>query len=131
MHFHIRNQSKPLSLMKCGPPQLSKRGGGKLVNGEKVSDMYQIHCCWQLGPGKVTFSRIPCNCGPCKETIRKKWVPTPDPHDQPIFQAVKNCKYKSILGDRNNCFFCEVKQRQKKRQIMKTTLMMLLICIGG
>ena len=26
MHFHIRNHSKPLSLMKCGPPQLSKRG---------------------------------------------------------------------------------------------------------
>ena len=26
MHFHIRNHSKPLSLMKCGPPQLAKRG---------------------------------------------------------------------------------------------------------
>ena len=36
MNFHIRNHSKPLSLMKCGPPQISKRGGGNMVKREKV-----------------------------------------------------------------------------------------------
>ena len=33
MHFHIRNHSKTLSLMKCGPPKLAKRVGGKLAKG--------------------------------------------------------------------------------------------------
>ena len=112
MHYHIRNLNKPLSLQKYAAPQLAKRGGGKLVKGEMVSEMYHIHCCWELGPDQVAFARIPCNCVPCRETIRKEWVPRLPPHEQPRFLPVENCKYRSVLGDRNNWYFCTLNQRK-------------------
>ena len=42
MHYHIRKISEKLPGLKYYPL--------KLPRGQNVSEMHQIHCCYELGP---------------------------------------------------------------------------------
>ena len=77
-----------------------------------MTDMYHIHCCYELGVGTVAFTRIPCNCSACSKTLRKGWVNDLKANDQPRFQPVPDCKYKKVLGDTNRWYITKLEPRQ-------------------
>ena len=41
--------------------------------GVSFKDMYQYHCCPELGVGRAALRRFPCNCPACDEQIRMDW----------------------------------------------------------
>ena len=51
--------------------------------------------------GTLAMRRIPCACDACNTMIRQEWVNGKSPEEQPRFRTVTDCKYRSILGTRN------------------------------
>jgi hypothetical protein len=69
--------------------------------GGLSSFRYHVYCCPELGTGRVALRRIPCACVACDNTIRLPWVVGVPPEEQQQFQTVTDCKYRKILGERN------------------------------
>ncbi|OEU07188.1 hypothetical protein FRACYDRAFT_251490 [Fragilariopsis cylindrus CCMP1102] len=69
--------------------------------GGTSNKRYHVYCCPELGTGRVALRRIPCACVPCDTTIRLPWQVGVKAPKQPRFATVKDCRYRKILGLRN------------------------------
>ena len=69
--------------------------------GGTSNKRYHVYCCPELGTGRVALRRIPCACVPCDTTIRLPWLVGVTAPKQPRFATVEECRYRKILGIRN------------------------------
>ena len=78
-----------------------------------MKEFYQIHCHKGLGTDTVAMRRIPCHCDACRKVLRKPWIHSVSPKDQPRFQDVPGCELKPILGNFNSWEFVQFHPRKK------------------
>ena len=87
-----------LSGLKYHPANFSQAAAAA---GGTHNSRYHVFCCPEMGVGTLAMRRIPCACDACNTMIRQEWVNGKSPEEQPRFRTVTDCKYRSILGTRN------------------------------
>lgn len=96
-----KTEDKDLKKLKYSAVGFYKQNRQEAEVGGSHNFRYHIYCCSQLGVGRVAMRRIPCACDACNNTIRKDWVDGQPAEEQPRFKIVMDCKYRKILGERN------------------------------
>ena len=87
--------------------------------GVSFKDMYQYHCCPELGVGRAALRRFPCNCPACDEQIRMDWdygLDLEEANNQRRFQQAKDCHYREVLGEYNKWYLVEIELSDKTDQ---------------
>ena len=100
-YWHVRTVDEKLDGTKCSTIQIPDPN-------TTFSDMYHYYTCPDLGLGWAALRRVPCNCNACDISIRKEWDGTKTKSQQPRFQMVEQCRFKSILGDYNKWYIVNI-----------------------